>query len=325
MEFGLHYSVALCTCNGDKFIEDQLQSIADQSWQPREVVVFDDASTDQTRKLVNVFSKSQQFEIRLIKNQTPLGIAKNFEKAISCCTSEIIFLSDQDDVWMPQKAQKYMELFLVDKNLVLISSNSAIVDESLNHTGKDLWAAYHIPGKMIEDLKLSSAGFNHFLRRNSFLGHSIAIRASTRDIVLPIPTYQYDFWITLASSACGNSLLIPECLTMYRRHGAQFSTGSSGENYIAMAKQTVSMNHFDGEIDKLNALRTRITTNNKNRSNRNHDATTLIDQKIWYLQKRKHMKHEGIWRVMTIGSLLFGGFYHKLGRGFLTAARDLLS
>ncbi|MDQ3374150.1 MAG: glycosyltransferase [Acidobacteriota bacterium] len=98
-------SVALCTYNGEKYIVEQLDSIAMQSVTVDEVVICDDVSTDNTVKLVQDYTFTAPYNVRLFINETNLGSTRNFEKALSLCNGDIIFLCDQDDVWMPHKVE----------------------------------------------------------------------------------------------------------------------------------------------------------------------------------------------------------------------------
>src|SRR5450755_2104857 len=91
-------SVAICTCNGEKFVVQQLESIIKQSHPVQEIVLCDDASTDSTPELVRTFAETSAIPIKLQINPSRLGVTKNFEQAISQCTGDFIFLSDQDDL-----------------------------------------------------------------------------------------------------------------------------------------------------------------------------------------------------------------------------------
>src|SRR5215207_2518174 len=96
-------SIALCTYNGEQYLQQQLDSFVAQSRPPDELVVCDDRSTDRTVPIVEDFAKRAPFRVELVINETNLGSTRNFEKAIGLCTGDIIFLADQDDVWLPEK------------------------------------------------------------------------------------------------------------------------------------------------------------------------------------------------------------------------------
>src|ERR1700674_5995011 len=89
--------------NGERFIQEQLESYVRQTRVPDELVISDNCSTDNTVGLVHKFAAHAKFPVRLFINDCNLGVTKNFERAISECTGDIIFLSDCDDVWYPEK------------------------------------------------------------------------------------------------------------------------------------------------------------------------------------------------------------------------------
>ena len=92
------YSVALCTYNGEKYISEQIDSILIQTVPPKEIVVSDDGSTDNTLSVVEEIVKTAEVPIRIVHNNVKHGVAGNFYNAIKECTAGIIFTSDQDDV-----------------------------------------------------------------------------------------------------------------------------------------------------------------------------------------------------------------------------------
>ena len=98
-------SVAMCTYNGEKYIQEQLESIIYQSVPPDEIVICDDCSNDATLEIVKDILNSYDGIVQLVSNKHNLGYRKNFEKAISLCHGDIIFLSDQDDVWSSNKIE----------------------------------------------------------------------------------------------------------------------------------------------------------------------------------------------------------------------------
>src|SRR5882762_9087557 len=96
-------SIAMCTYNGARYLREQLDSIAAQTRPPSELIVCDDNSLDETREIVAGFAASAPFPVRLGVNEQNLGSIRNFERAIKLCEGDLIALSDQDDVWLPEK------------------------------------------------------------------------------------------------------------------------------------------------------------------------------------------------------------------------------
>lgn len=124
-------SVALCTYNGASFIEEQLSSILRQLLPVDEIVICDDNSSDNTLSLIHLIA-NQHSEISwtILKNSTRLGVTKNFEKALSLCRGEIVFLSDQDDVWLPEKTQTVVDFFSQHPRINLVFSDAELIDET---------------------------------------------------------------------------------------------------------------------------------------------------------------------------------------------------
>src|SRR6185436_8451912 len=131
-------SVAMCTYNGADFLPEQLESILAQSRMPDQIVVCDDGSTDETRALLQRFEKESRDVILLRVNKKNLGSVKNFEQAIHLCNGDVIGLSDQDDVWRPDKLQLIEQGFR-KSSIGLVFSDAGIVDENLKPLDRRMW------------------------------------------------------------------------------------------------------------------------------------------------------------------------------------------
>ena len=121
-------SVALCTYNGAKYIEEQILSILDQTMPVDEIVVCDDGSTDETLLIINRIKEKSLAEIRVFCNETKLGVCDNFQKAVDLCRGDIIFLSDQDDVWYPHKVKTIVEWFEQHADKSVVFTNAELVN-----------------------------------------------------------------------------------------------------------------------------------------------------------------------------------------------------
>jgi glycosyltransferase involved in cell wall biosynthesis len=115
----LKLSVAMATYNGERFLEEQLFSIARQIRLPDEMVVSDDGSNDGTIDILERFATSAPFPVRVYRNIKPLGYGDNFLKAASLCHGDLIAFSDQDDVWLENKLANSLSFF--DDDDVLLS------------------------------------------------------------------------------------------------------------------------------------------------------------------------------------------------------------
>src|SRR5674476_13034 len=108
-------SVCLTTYNGEEYILEQIQSILCQIGNDDEVIISDDGSTDHTLKILN---KQEDHRIKIYHNNNSKGIISNIENALTYAKGDIIFLADQDDVWLPNKVRICSEA-LINNNLVI--------------------------------------------------------------------------------------------------------------------------------------------------------------------------------------------------------------
>src|SRR5258708_14543216 len=120
------FSVAMCTYNGAKFVQEQLRRIVAQSAPVQEIIICDDCSADETCAIVDAFSREHPGIIRLYRNSTRLGYSQNFAQAISLCRGDIIFLSDQDDV-APAERDGLGEILGIDRKSTRLNSSHQII------------------------------------------------------------------------------------------------------------------------------------------------------------------------------------------------------
>ncbi|MBC7795807.1 MAG: glycosyltransferase family 2 protein, partial [Pyrinomonadaceae bacterium] len=190
-------SIALCTYNGAKFLDEQLESIARQTRLPDELVICDDCSTDETAQIVKRFAETGVFPVRFCVNEKNLGSTKNFEKAIELCAGEIIFLCDQDDFWEPTKIEKIVAEFEQDGQIGLVFSDAEIVDENLRKLNIKLSDLTFTPEirRTIE----TKSFLQILLLRNYITGATLAFKSEFRREFLPLPIDSpemiHDAWI----------------------------------------------------------------------------------------------------------------------------------
>lgn len=131
----MRISIAMATCNGARHLGEQLRSFAVQQRLPDELVVADDASTDGTRDLVEAFARSAPFPVRLVVNPARLGLAGNFGRALSLASGDLVFLSDQDDVWFPEKIAVVAGLAAADPAHACFINDAWLADGELRRVG----------------------------------------------------------------------------------------------------------------------------------------------------------------------------------------------
>ena len=217
-------SVAMCTFNSEGFVGDQLASILEQTRPPDEVVVCDDDSADRTVERVKSFGERAPFDVRLHVNERNLGSTKNFERAIGLCGGDIVVMSGDDDVWLPEKLQRVEEALTASPDAGLALSDAELVDEDLRPMGSSLWEAR---GFAPRDRSRIAAGRNEPLLKkhmSATYGTTMAFRADYNEAFLPIPdAWVEDAWIALIIAGLARVSIIPTTLVKYRQHGANTS------------------------------------------------------------------------------------------------------
>jgi glycosyltransferase involved in cell wall biosynthesis len=212
----------MCTYNGGRFLQMQLDSFLSQTHLPDELVVCDDGSRDRSVEILTKFSLQAPFPVRIVINKENLGFGKNFEQAISLCQGDIIFLSDQDDQWLPNKISLMAEVFNQFPHVGLCFSDALLVDENLNSMHRGIWKKYGFHWKT---LQIFPPRFltHYFLKGGGIWGCSLAISKSLRDEIFPMPScWAHDAWITFLSSTITYFAALPETLIKYRQHSLQY-------------------------------------------------------------------------------------------------------
>lgn len=201
-------SVCIATYNGERYLREQLDSILPQLGEGDEVVVSDDGSTDATLDILQSYADER---IKLFHNNQK-GFVRNFENALKNAKGDYIFLSDQDDVWLPNKVQVCVEA--LGKHIA-VNHNSLLVDSEGQSLGVDFFAQNR-----------SAGGYWRTLWRNSYSGCCMAFRRELLERAMPFPPNiaSHDIWLGVIAEKYGNPLFIQEPLLHYRRHGHNASS-----------------------------------------------------------------------------------------------------
>lgn len=196
-------SVCITTCNGAPYLRDQLNSILPQLGPDDEIIISDDNSTDDTVSIIKSINSSK---IKLFINNFCSPIL-NFEFALSKCKGDIIFLSDQDDLWNDNKVIKIIPLL---EKYDLVVTDCQIIDEN---------------GQIVHDsyFQLSQSGrglIKNFIK-NSYLGCCMAMKRQIVEKAFPFPKKipMHDIWIGMIGELFGKTYFCNDKLVQYRRHG----------------------------------------------------------------------------------------------------------
>lgn len=208
--------ILMATYNGEKYLKEQIESILNQTYKNIRLVISDDCSKDGTKNILKQYEENERIEIHYHeKNQ---GYIKNFEYLLKQVKNEIYMLSDQDDVWMPQKIEKSYET-LIKNGADLVFGDLEVVDENL----KTIYTSFN--KFMLLDKKINkyidSYKVNYLY--NCVTGCTLMSRSKWIKYILPIPTDSkyliHDHWIGLIVALNGKLTYIPEIYIKYRQHG----------------------------------------------------------------------------------------------------------
>jgi glycosyltransferase involved in cell wall biosynthesis len=201
-------SVCMTTYNGEKFISQQIVSILKQLSVDDELIISDDGSVDNTIHIIQSFNDPR---IKLYLNQFG-DVVTNFEFVINKSCGDIIFLSDQDDIWIFDKVVKHFDKY-IDSNPRLVLSDYSLINSEGNLINQNF------KNKRI----INSFIFN--VIKNTGIGCTMSFNKGFKDLILPFPKSlpMHDWWIFLIGIVLGNVTYIDEKLTLYRRHGNNFT------------------------------------------------------------------------------------------------------
>lgn len=212
-------SIAMCTFNGEDYIDAQLQSFCQQTLLPHELIICDDGSHDRTIEKAQKFSLRAPFPVYIYQNRKALGPAQNFSRAISLCKGEYIALSDQDDVWLPDKLECEMDLMIhwegKKSGAVLVHSDLSVVDESLQIKHRSMFRAQHLHHEGKAD------ALKKLLVQNYVTGCTVLLNRALVEKAMPIPmaAVMHDWWLALIAAADGEIAFVSKPTVLYRQHG----------------------------------------------------------------------------------------------------------
>lgn len=199
-------SIALCTYNGVGYLEEQLNSLVNQTYSNIEIIAVDDHSTDHTLKILDSYA-DEFINLKIISNEVNLGYVKNFEKAIKLCTGDYIALSDQDDIWDLNKIQLQVDAI---NDHILIYHDSELIENngrSYNKHMSDIINLYH--GDAPET----------FLIFNCVSGHSCLFKKDLLKYIFPFKKgYHHDHWLAYVAANHGTIGFVNKSLVKYRQH-----------------------------------------------------------------------------------------------------------
>jgi glycosyltransferase involved in cell wall biosynthesis len=320
-------SVAMATFDGERFLAEQLASLARQTVLPSELVVHDDGSSDGTLDVVAGFAGESPFPVRVERGERRLGFADAFLAAAGSCSGELIAFCDQDDVWLPEKLARCGEAFADPKVLVAIHS-SRIVDDRLVPTG-DAYPrvrASHVAPPLTADPWLAVRGMSMVVDAR-LVRLADPTRRPPSHYLADTPMH-HDEWLYALGRGLGAVAFLAEPLALYRQHGANITGVPGGRAARVRETLTTGWTYYARRRDQareLQALFDGLATSldDAELARRAAAASRSLDELARRLDRRLGVYEPGlprIRRVRRLAHLARAGDYRRLGVGAL--ARD---
>lgn len=219
-------SVAMATYNGEKYLSEQLQSLAEQTHLPHELVVGDDGSKDGTLGIIEEFRAYAPFPVHIHRNKTNLGFANNFLATAKRCRGDWVAFCDQDDVWLENRLEDCLSEISTNSNVLLILQNAWVCDSNLQPYD-DLLSSKFKPGRYGPRSHYAFWVWPGFLQtiNASLLRFSDVQRP--RNFSPKFEHQAHDVWTCMLANSLGGISLLGAKAALYRRHPAAITNHTS--------------------------------------------------------------------------------------------------
>ncbi|GAB2556833.1 hypothetical protein GCM10027190_03560 [Spirosoma areae] len=310
-------SIALCTYNGMTYLPVQWQSLLSQQQLPDEVVISDDQSTDGTADLVRQLAAEAPFRVHILQNSTRLGSNKNFERALSACTSDLVFICDQDDFWLPEKISTMTQYMQQHPDAQTAFCDAWVTDEQLEKRQGRFWEVVSFD-KSAQHRWLSGEMTEVLLDGNRVMGCAMVVRRSFLAMALPIPAdipgYIYDGWMALLAASQNAIHFLNQPLQLYRTHIQQ----QIGVRQQEVPEAIGILGRFSrGRAGKLAPFRekqaqlVKINTLLSERVPLNSPGLPQLHRRLAHFTMRSHLPSNRLKRLLPVLSSLKKGNYSR--------------
>jgi glycosyltransferase involved in cell wall biosynthesis len=322
-------SVAMCTYNGARFLAQQLESFSRQTDPLDELVVCDDGSSDETISILRRFQADAAFAVKIFENKPALGVTRNFEKAAGACSGDLIFFSDQDDIWSADKVKMIKAHFRQNPHAEAVFSDGWLIDENSHRMPGTLWAGYGFNDSCRKKWKNGLALKDLLYNRNKVTGATLAITSKLYERIIPFEEragWFHDQFIASHAAATNSLDWISEPLIEYRIHPAQQvglnlpKKSSAPENVPAFTLLDVLRFEAQDSRESLERMRTFL------RRYPNVSSAEIekeMSNREQFFSGRAHLPQHTFARIKTV----LGNFQHYqkfTPAGFRSMLRDIV-
>ena len=229
--------------NGEKYLSEQIESFLSQTYKEWELIIRNDGSNDNSQSIINIYCKRYPDKIKFVAEpKENLGLVKSLNVLLDHASSDYIMLSDQDDVWLPEKIEislkKVQELEGNGDIPVMICTDAKCVDTNLNVIEESFFESQKFQDGVIGDTEKMMA-------LNEVQGCTVMINKKAKEYICPLPDFMHihDMWIGIMISHFGKVAYIPQPTLLYRQHDHN-TLGSTSVSLSYYLRRTNTIGYF---------------------------------------------------------------------------------
>lgn len=314
-------SVALATYNGERYLPEQLASIAHQTRPPDELVIGDDQSSDATERIVREFARQVPFDVHFTRNPERLGSSQNFAAILARCSGELILLSDQDDLWAAARVQRSIEVLSAHPRAGFAFSNAALISGEGEPLSGSLWARAFFGAREQQKFR-ERRGHEVLLKTNVVTGATMAVRRDALPSALPVPPgWVHDGWLAFLLERQHGAVAVDEPWIAYRVHASQQIgvVGWSPDALLRVMRRQDAV-FYRGEAQNYRALAARLCELGPDHAAVAESAL----EKAAFLERRAQSRESMASYLRGLGPSITKQSYLRHGLGAKQAALDLV-
>lgn len=334
------FGVIIPAYQSSRYIAEALESIFVQTLLPHEILISDDGSSDGTADIVSSLALYAPVPVRFIVNERPAGITENYLNALRFLSPcDYVAVADHDDVWLPERLQLIYQAFQTNQSASLVSCDSFYADSDMALTGTTVRGGWKQSRKICKNHE-KTGSFSSFLKgRLPCLAHTLVFSYALKQVLLSKPVsisdWYFEEWVTCMAACYGDILLVPEALTVYRRHPQQVTGGliQRDSTLQKLSFGDLSTTSSEARLLKLSFCRETLWSmatshiQDCSRPNNREAKINDIEQCIAFHRARIEIQRQSsscASKVFILFALLISRGYHRYASGFRSAAKDML-
>ncbi|HWT74789.1 MAG TPA: glycosyltransferase family 2 protein [Mobilitalea sp.] len=299
-------AIVMTTYNGEKYVGEQIESILSSTYQDFELFIYDDGSKDDTMSILRMYESKEPDKIHVFKNETNLGVTRNFLQAICRTRACYVMTCDQDDVWKPNKIAstlkrlRQMEVQTGKDVPLAVFTDAVVVDSDLNVTDSSFFQSGHLDPKKTELPRL--------LMENKLIGCTVMINAALRKVLqgrrLPVNARFHDWWIALIAASFGRIGYLNEGTLLYRQHSGNVVGNTGFLSYVmnrisSLEKQKEAICSLERQAEEFLAIYGDILADN------NHAVIEQFSKlnNVNFIKRRFVILHNGYLKTGLIRNI----------------------